>query len=391
MVETERRLMVCDTLPARGWWEPLRGQFSLQPFWPNDVSVIPHPRRPHDPRYWLSLIARIAGPNGLNQRNSYNRRTDGTYGTDQPKEWFEVWWRSWAGDDPRTGAPRFGSWHRDIVADDGSTYEAFGTARTEWAIGLPWIFLQNGIPEGCPWNWQNHDLIENVNAINVTWSNIFFILDMEAHDELVLTSGGTPKEHIKGGPNRVHQLKIGEALGTVSRNPKIRELLEVVRDYMRALAITRRQSEDAYSWERGAPMTGVSRRIKNEPQEKARREHAKQRKREEEEYLIPMMLEFSDEFGTTDFAGAGVRGHMLPRELPSYEDPMQKQLRAVEAYKVGAISLARFAAEADWYPDEETAASAGLSTDIEAQPHLPTAERQPLDKPAQPEFEEEGL
>ena len=386
MVEIERRLMVVDTQPVRAWWEPLRGRFEVRPFWPSTVNVIAHPHRPHDSRYWLCLIAEIAGPNGFAKP---------AQDEEGPSKWFEVWWRSWRGFD-RMGVPQFGIWHRTIMADDGSSYDAFGAAQTAWVdaqgqpLPLPWFFLQNGMPEGSPFNWANHDVFKSVHDVNVTWCNVFFTLDMQAHAELVLESDSVDKKTIEGGPNKVMQIRRGDRLYAIQMNPQLGAMVDVVKDYMRALAITRRQSEDAYSWEKGDPMTGVSRRIKNEPQEKARREHAKQRKREEEEYLGPLFLSFSDAFGGTSFLDEGLSMRMTPREPPSYEEPVQAQQRSIEAKKAGFISEARAAVESGWYPDLETAIGAGLSDERkEEKPAPPPAFGQPPAAPGDDEEPEE--
>ena len=371
MIEAERRLMIADTIPLRSTWEPLHRHSVLEPWWPSDVWAIPHARHPSNPGYFVSVIAKVAGPDGVQSSTERNRsgKTVGvasSEGRDEQRTCYEVWTREWMHDDEETGAPVFGPWFCETVDTQGHSTQRQGGAKTPYeGKRLPWVFLQNGIPDGCPWIDRNDELLDAIDTVLVTLTNIFFLVDMQAHSEKVLQHDGPLKESVPVGPNAFIKIPVESKLSTLDYNPRIMESLGVVKDYLKTIAISRLQSEDAYSWERKSPESGVSRRIKNEPQEKLRRKLARMRKRDEERYLLPLLIEQANLFGPR---GKQIpetyRARMDPREPPDFEDPMQKQQRAQEAEARGHISKARAAVEAGWYPSLDAAREARLPTEL---------------------------
>lgn len=379
MPEVERRAMVARTIFTRVRWRPdftdegvpleRGGRPLIEPYWPNDVYVIPHHSRPEDLSTCIALIARSTGPTSPQMSGERGQLIEVRGAKLHDTTWYEVWTRP-VQENPDGSIARLGRWSVELANLKGERILPFGTVDAEYpGKRLPWAVYRAGIATGCIYVDEDRDTASAVDALNVNWSNIVYVGDMQGHDQLFTTGHTVEKEQIVVGPDAKLALGPGEGAQFISPNPKIEALLEVNKGFMRTLAVTRRQSPDAYATERGPPLTGVSRRIANEPQDKARRERSHEAVSFEQAQLLPILLDCASYWGEHAFPD-DVQPRMTPKEPPEFEDPEAKQRRSVQARDARLIDDARAATEAGWYRSEDEARTA--LTKIEEERPKPT-------------------
>lgn len=348
MVEAERRVMVAGSMFFRYGWDDVEGRPRIDPYWPSDVLVIPNPLRPSSLQHALGIMFRVASvePDDV-VREVWRRQTEAN--TD--------------------GSVTFGRVTREIVS------KKHGSMLSEdYAGTMPVSAWHNGYPES-PYLDMDRDVVEVQKQLTLGWINQFFTIDMQAHDELVRTrktgkqSGGV----VVGGPGAVWDLEEGEDLKTVSRNPKLKESLDSLDAFTRIFAKTQLQPEDAYAKDHTAPLTGVSREIKNQMFNKASRERAHFARLHVEQQMLARLVEVSDLFGGTNINRDGsLSFHFAPSEPKELEDPTQRDQRVDTAVDRGEISPASGAVRKGLYVDEAAAAKAGLSTALKAKAPAPS-------------------
>lgn len=349
--ELDRRVQAARTMFVRVGWDALKKRPRVDLFWPHDVRVICHAKGPDDLTYATCLIARVAGPVA-------------SADSDPGDTHYEVWTRPVVAEDERTGEVTFGAWRRDKVNGRGEAVEEFvptdeegkpiASGRQQDLDRLPWCVLRNGIPSGCVFVDEDRDLVETQDVVNVGWSNIFYTLDMEAHSEAVY-AGNREISTMVGGPGVMHKIDTGETLTTLDFNPKIADMLATQDKFTKTLLLSRRCSPDAAATEPGVPLSGVSRRIANEPQDKARRERQNDAREFEEEQLLPLMVAISDLYGETSIGGEDVSYHAQFSDPPDFEEPEAKERRIMALVDDGYISKAEALVEMGRAEDVEEA------------------------------------
>lgn len=347
-LEAERRSNVAHTLFMRHSWDHLEGRAQIDPYWPSDVFAVPSTTRPSSLAHHPAILARINGPGGVADDET----------------WFEVWRRQT--EVQADGSIAFGAVRRDVA-----TVKRGGVTSERRAGRLPWSVWHNGRPD-LPYMDVDRDLVEAHTSLSVGWTNLMFILDMQAHDELVYTrrKGKTRGGLLVGGPGAVWDIEDGEKLESISRNPKVRELLDTLDSYLRVHAKTRRQNEDAYTKDASAPLTGVSRKVKNATSDKAARERAHFARLHEEQQMLSLLVEQHDLYsGNAPINRDGaLRFHMAPAPDEEFEDPRARDERLDKAVDRGELAPARAAVLKGLYPDETAARRAGLSSSLSAGP-----------------------
>lgn len=343
MPEAERRVACARTIVVAVRWRErhdaiagaIVGRCSLDLYWPSDVWIVPHESAPSDPSMAVALLARSAHGG------------------------HEVWRRE-ADVDPATGRVRaFGPWIVGFFDDEGK--ESRPEVEYKGRI-LPFCLLRIEDSGASPWVATGDDDIHLAEAQAVDQSDALYLGLKQAHSDRVYR--GNHLDRVEGGPDRVIKIDPNENLDTLDYNPKIIERSEALQSRLRMWALSRRISQDAVSVEPSAPLSGVSRQIANEPQDKMRRESEAALKDFEEQQLLPVLVDVHDTFTTGKEIGV-YRFRMTPAQRPAYEDPEARQRRALEARDAGQISAARAAVECGWYGDLASAVAAGLSDEIE--------------------------
>jgi Arc/MetJ-type ribon-helix-helix transcriptional regulator len=358
MLETERRCSLPRSHLVRVDFgavfasqnaEQERHRVILEPYWPSDVKIIPHPSRPSSIGTAVALLARISGPSGV--------RSNVT--------WWEVWTRSV--DEDEHGKPTaWGPWYCNRISSEGETQRPWGDEPYPLPT-LPWALVHLGIAQGSPFFDVDRDLGDNADAYNINAANILYTVDMQAHSEGYYAGDTKETSKMVGGPGVIHQIGVGETMGVLDYSPKLEAMQEVNSEHLRTLALTRSQSRDAYQTKTGAPSSGVARRIENAPQSKKRRELEVYWKAFAAEQLLPLMVEVWDHWGASEgdeIGGDGITFHLSPQPEEDFEDPEAKQRRAFDAMDRGILSPARAAVLSGHYRSLDDAIRAGLSDKV---------------------------
>ena len=405
--ELERRAMLSRTMLAQVTWlgafdesNPRAGKPSVEMHWPNDVFVIPHHTRPTELATAVALISRRAGPAGFaatsGEAEGYLRDVGNGVQMDA-RTWWQVWTRP-VEENEDGSIKRFGPWSVEHATLGGQSYLAFGSNDATYPLPhLPWAIYRVGMPQGGPFIDEDRDFPSILDALNVNWSNLIFVADMQGHDQVVVAGNTVNEAVVTTGPDVPVQLGPGQTASLLSPNPKLQDMRAINGELMRTLAVTRRQSADAYATTPGPPLTGVSRRIANEPQEKARRERSHFAVDFEEHQLLPILIEVAGywgDYGIADHEGrTDLKPRMSPATPPQFEDPEVTQRRAIEAADAGWIEEERGAVEAGWYKsiDEAQDAMAKLEPKPKpifggfgGKPPAPGAPTDPAAKPSDP-------
>ena len=317
----------------------LKLEVKLDLHWPCDAWALPHPSAPSS---WSMLQAFV-----LTVQH-------------KGKPAFEVWTRQ-SQDDETTGQPiSFSPWASCVVDGDGNA--------TPWVDyagkRLPFCLLSFGQQSESVWPEPSSDELDFIETLNAQISDRGFLSSSQSHTTVVYKgSKVTAKSELAMGPNDVITIDDNEDLSTLSFDPKLDAMREGERENVRLLAMTKRQSVEAYTADASSPASGVARQIANEPQTKARAESALVVKNFEERELMPVMLDVHSTF-VEGPSLEGLRVSFSPSKPKEYEDPQAKLSRALTARDAGLLSDARAAFEGGLYASLADAVAAGLLDEI---------------------------
>jgi hypothetical protein len=242
------------------------------------------------------------------------------------------------------------------IDQDGNETEILtsGDGRT-WPIELPlpivaWHASQ---PEGVPYVDDDSDVLAMQDAINMDWTNLGTMIEYQAASLLVYK--GQDDSPFFQGAGVAARIGTDEDIQVLDFNAKIAEVQNTVNERTRALAVTRRQNPDAYATEPGPPLSGVSRRIQNQPQEEAREERVDMAKEMVEQNLLPLIAQLSDAFAGTNIHSDGAEYTFTPDAQPAFEDEDIKQRRVLDRLAEGIIGKAKAAVDLGEYETIEDA------------------------------------
>ncbi len=342
--EAERRLMIARTVFLRVMDNPVTGRIQVDPFWPSDFHVVPHPGAPTSIEPALAMMFRISGGEGTT------------------KECYEVWSK------PDPDAP----YEVSRIDEDGKETLILesGDGRTWPGERHPLCSWHATMPEGLPYVDDDHDLLDAQDAINVDWTLLGEMIRFQAASALVYS--GTDDGIAPIGAGLVTRVGPDETISVLDFNAKLGEVRETIKTQTRALAVTRRQNPDAYAEEPGPPLSGISRRIQNQPQEEAREERLDHAKEMVEECLLPKLAMVSDLFYGTNLQAD--RYVFTADTQEDFEDPDIRQRRVLEQLAEKMITKARAAVELGLYETEEDAEAALAGMSASARPAIPPAQ-----------------
>ncbi len=358
MPEVERRSLVAKTLFMHTTYDQVRQRPSIAVYWPHDVFVVCHHSAPHDFARCVLLVSRAASPEGPGDKD----------------QWYNVWTRPYVdGDD---GQPEsFGVWRTHLVSSTGESALAPDDPRTIYEGVFPWACLQIGIPAGCVYVDEDRDLVDVVDALNVSRSSEQYTLDMQGHTPVVYAGHNVESATLVTGPDAVMQVGQGEQLTTLSLDPKLKDMRDGRSLAMRELAITNSNSPDAYSVEPGPPLSGVSRKIANAAHDQKLRERSHTFRAFEEQQLLPILADVHNRFSGGQQFPDGVKFAVQQQQAADFEDPEAKQRRLRDAVDAGWITPARAAVEMGLYSSVSDAAAVGVSDALKGAP-APTPQLQ---------------
>tara|TARA_R110000751_G_scaffold265397_1_gene364475 strand:- start:11064 stop:12545 length:1482 start_codon:yes stop_codon:yes gene_type:complete len=336
LAEGERRLMLMNTMFLHVRYNFNRGYPMVELFYPQDVWVIPDPDNPTSIEDSYAVIARTVNRGGLTT----------------PDDSFVVYYREVR---PGSEGKDYGPWLCEGIDSDGGRTEIFPENLVPYGV-LPFIVWRNGIADGTIYRDADNDLLDTIDAINVNFTNIAYVLDMQAHS--MLAYEGDSRENIVGGPGKIISFAPGENLSVLDFDPKLKEMEMVNNNLIKTLASTRRQSPEAYSIEQKSPESGVARQIQNMPYLKALKERQYYAAQMESD-LFPLFCRVSNAYTdgvTIDPDYYDMR--WTAGDEPSFEEPIAKTTRILMALDSGLISRQRAAFEMGYYESEDEAARA---------------------------------
>ena len=387
--QAEARTEASRTHFLRVHWDnahpnPERWRFDVRMFWPHLVWVIPDERLPDQLWAARGLVAQIQGPpideavehdeavGGLSQRTSVKRNAQHDAAQSRGPRVYETW-RRIADLGPTEQAtvaalaaaagrpPVAGGWLVDHIREDGERVGGFVYALPT----LPWLGMYASYNEGGLFLDEERDLVDIQESINVAVSNHLLKDDFQGHAQFWI-SGDTALDgqELVSAPGALWKLKAGSTVGAINSDFDLTSL-ESVERLLVMYGRTQRQPPDAWQFEPGPPMSGVSRSIRNGPSDQKREENEENYKELEELELLPLLQEIWDAIGGRDLGLAPVGGpgitygvRFQPTEV--VEEPEAKRLRASNMMRDGWVSVRRAAVMGGAYKTEEEAAAAGV-------------------------------
>tara|TARA_Y100000361_G_scaffold113819_1_gene104235 strand:- start:81 stop:1568 length:1488 start_codon:yes stop_codon:yes gene_type:complete len=341
LAECERRLMLMNTMFIHVRYDYNRNAPCLELFYPQDVWVIPDPANPTSLEDSYALMARVVSREGIQSG----------------VQTYCIYYRSI--EMTETGEKVKGPWKSEFVTEEGHVEQIYRDNLVPHGM-LPFVIWRNGLADGTIYRDADNDLLDTIDAINVNFTNLTYVLDMQAHS--MLAYEGDSRENLVGGPGKVISYAPGENLSVLDFNPKLKDMEGINNNLIKTLASTRRQSPDAYSIDQQPPESGVARQIANMPYIKALRERQFYAE-EMEQSLYPLLVAVNNIY--TDGAYIDSEKYALQwtaGEDPSFEDETSKTARIMMALDQGLISKERAAFELGYYASEEEARVAMAET-----------------------------
>lgn len=366
MREAERRVLTTKTLFVRLGWDEVRqaldgiGRPTLTLYWPHEVDVLCHPDAPADMRAAIAIIAQRAGDQQKEGKAS-GAEMLGTSGV------VELWTRAYS-QDVETGKVSFGEWHAEIIDAKGST-PMYGDGVYP-LTDAPWLVMHDGIADRSIFADDDTDILTVARAINVTWSATLYHHEMSGFAQAYAT--GTESMDGKPmvtAPGAVWHLPEGATVGQLPTGFNL-DGVKMLEGLVGTVATTREQSPSAYSADPSSVAeSGVARKIRNIPQERAARERRENWRDFEEHTLLPALTAVWDYWDPEGRLiahgprGEGYEGaldtmveyHVHFEEGDDYEDPTEKEQRLKAQYDDGLITFAARAVALGIFATEEEA------------------------------------
>lgn len=346
MAEAERRALIT---PGSGighvsWVKPPGdedGYPTISLYWPHDVEALCHWSAPTSWAHRYVVALRQATPD-----------------MGSKADWFRVFSRT-----PPIGVTgQWGGWQSVLVSTEGEHATESAEDMSYPGEVCPVFLVQLQEPEGHhPFALSDTDLIDAVDDLNVRRSNEAFVTYMQGHDQM-WTNDPKGIGSQKVGPDAMLTVLDGSTVGVLSMNPKISDMQTSCEQALRQLATSRGNSPHAYVTKAGGPpQSGVAMRIENLAHDNRVADQATTMQAIEESDALPIILDVVRTFHPDGHILDGCVPRMIPRKQPTFEEPRQKQDRLFQAVDKKAISLARAAADMEFYPTVDDAQKALIS------------------------------
>lgn len=327
--EAERRVAVCGTQFIRVMYDAVEKRIRADLFWPQDVWVIPDTKAPaHLPSVQL-LVCKILSP----------------YGEGDGEEWYQVW-------SPNKQNDVVTSWKVVTAPAKG----AYLSSEEYKSPILPWCVFNNTDGKTI-YGGLDVDFVKTVEEVGVQIANHFYCIDVESHTPLVYEGTQNENASMAFGPGMIVKVGQNEDLRTLSLSPKLQEQQESIKMMLSILACTRRQSPDAYSFQRTDYASGVAKAIANEPQEKARQERVEIALRFERHRLWPALTAVHDAFKPNAQRLSGYSWFIEVSPTVRFEAPSDIRANADFGLQNGLISKKKAAVLLGFYNSEIDAES----------------------------------
>lgn len=319
--------------------DPMRpGKYVAHLYQPHDVVTVSHPSAPDD----VDALVHVA----------LRQARDGQQ-TASPVWW--VWSRT-VEERPDGTIARFGPWRHQRMSEDGKV----ATAPQEWPGRLPVAFLRTAWPAGGFWPEISRDTIANVDALNVSRANRQFVIETQAHAQLVVSGTTVDVAELPSGPDQ--PINLGAQAGATAQYlvpGADHEAIEASsRRDLAELGVAHGNSPDAYAVEPGPAESGVSRMIANIPHDQRIAEMRPTFQRFEEGQLLPIVVELINIYEPGVTIGDDVQPRCMLQTSKPFETDAEKQDRVLALVTAGLVTKPKAAVMLGLYADESEAEEA---------------------------------
>jgi len=309
MQRAEQIAASCELSFIRAGWNAVMRRHELTPFWPDQVWVVPDPAYPTTLPAARYVIARVASSSGVSKT-----------GQSAAVERYEVWQRL---DD--------GRWLMTVVDSDGSSMMPHEFESAQPVPLLPWIAFPFSLPEGTLYRDPPTDDVDVNMAINVANSDVVATIAAQMFDHLY-TIGDDRRSPLIASPGVVLDFPVGSTVGTVSYNPKIAEVRDVLRDMVAQHALLRGVNPSS-AVAHPEYMSGYAQEVLKQPEIEARSSRLPEIEEIEQHLLWPLMTELDQQTGRRFPSGAELRWY--PGEIVAAKDEESKLRRARGLVELG--------------------------------------------------------
>lgn len=199
------------------------------------------------------------------------------------------------------------------------------------------------------------DIVYANRELNVLWSVLFDHIRFQGHAVPVLNLGNpnSAKAKRKYGTRHPVTLDIGEAFNLVSAATSYTEQVDVLKQYTRLIAMSKRMSATDFSIDTAAPQSGFAKLVDSIPKLEAREERVRRLKHMEENVAAKRLMSILTHQGKLDAVALKMRLRVKfsDIEFPKTADEKAKELET--KFKYNLSSPARVMAEHEGITIEE--------------------------------------
>lgn len=312
------------------------GRALMRHYFVHDVVIVCHPGYPGEEEAIIFAALRQTSPSGdywLCYKRDFVEAADHTV-----TEWG-VWHEArWSGGDAGVGP-----W-------------------TEYAGKvLPIAVLRIEPPDGGFWPAAASDVIAQSDTLNTSRSNLDFVTDLQAHSNLLIADDTFDEKKVNIAPDGVIKLRTRGTGQWITPDPDFEAMRANIDERQRAVGAANGNDPNTYSAAERPAESGIARLVQKFPQELTLQE-SREAVRRFDERLARIVIDVVDAYeADAPLYGTEVRPRTDLAPSVTFEDPGQKQGRALINLQEGAISPAEYAVEVGLAPSVAAAAEAGYS------------------------------
>lgn len=227
---------------------------------------------------------------------------------------------------------------QDLLAKNATLIDIPILPLSFWHSSKPADML---IPDADP------DIVYANRELNVAWSVLFDTFRFQGHDTPVkkLANPDDPKAFQKHGARFPVVLNVGEDFGYASASAPYSQLVELLREYVRTIAVGKRLSINDFSTQQQSAISGFAKMVDNLPKLEARQERIQRLKYVEENKAYPInaaILRWAGKF-PSEITKTKLNVKYADIEFPRTEDERAKKYET--EFRYGISSPAHVVAE----------------------------------------------
>ena len=217
--------------------------------------------------------------------------------------------------------------------DGGKPTEQPGQMLTFWHDRLP---LGGILPD------RDHDIVEGNREINIALSAIFDNIRFQGHAVPVkkLINPSDPKAKQRHGVRFPVVLDLSESFEYITSATNYADQVQVLKDFVRLLAMAKRMSPNDFSIDGAAPASGFAKLVDSLPKLEARNERVRRLKHLEEQVAAPRILSVLVTLGKLPREALGLRMRVTFPEIEFPTTEQEKTARVDREIKIGLTTAA---------------------------------------------------